>query len=438
MSKKLVLLELNEINFDYVKKYIDMGIELKGFNLLFNKGIIKTSSEEKYELLEPWIQWPSVHTGMTYNEHKIFRLGDIINFNHNQIFEKVESLGFNVGAISPMNASNRMTNATYFIPDPWTNTEADKSFLSRKLAKALNQAVNDNSSSKLTPNTIATLCISFIALVSPLRWIPLSLFALSCYKKPWRKALFLDKFLFEIHKRLFKKGNTDFTTLFLNAGAHIQHHYFFNSQAMEIQSLKNPEWYIKCEEDPFLEMIKEYDKMIQDITSLKDIEVIISTGLSQKPYDELKYYYRLKDHKEFLGIFDIPFEDISPRMTRDFLVEFKSSKEALLAKEKLEMIKVNHTIKLFEEIEIRDNELFIVLTYPNKIDNDTTISFEDNILKLKSLVTFVAIKNGEHQSKGFAYFSDGLKKYQINEEQHVSNIHNSIFSFFDDKAKQIS
>lgn len=85
-KEKLVLLELNEINFDYVERYLKMGISLKGFQSLFDHGIITTSSEEQYELLEPWIQWPSVHTGMTFKEHQVFRLGDIINFNHNQIF----------------------------------------------------------------------------------------------------------------------------------------------------------------------------------------------------------------------------------------------------------------------------------------------------------------------------------------------------------------
>ena len=41
----------------------------------YRKGIVNTKAELIYENLEPWIQWPSVHTGKTYDEHKIFRLG---------------------------------------------------------------------------------------------------------------------------------------------------------------------------------------------------------------------------------------------------------------------------------------------------------------------------------------------------------------------------
>jgi hypothetical protein len=68
---------------------------------LFEKGITDTKSETEYENLEPWVQWPSVHTGKTYGEHKVFRLGDFINSTDEQFFEQVEKAGFCIGAVSP-------------------------------------------------------------------------------------------------------------------------------------------------------------------------------------------------------------------------------------------------------------------------------------------------------------------------------------------------
>jgi len=56
-------------------------------------------------------------------------------------------------------------------------------------------------------------------------------------------------------------------------------------------TLKNPIWYIGEKEDPVLEMLKAYEDLLQDLLSLKNTEVIIATGLSQKPYEELKFYY---------------------------------------------------------------------------------------------------------------------------------------------------
>jgi hypothetical protein len=138
-KNSLIFLELNEINFDVIQHYIDSGVQLNGFEKLLRCSSIHTTAENEYELLEPWIQWPSVHTGKTFEEHQIFRLGDFINSSEDQIFEQVENLGLNVGAISPMNASNKLKNPVYFIPDPWTKTSSDKSYFSQLLTEAIVQ-----------------------------------------------------------------------------------------------------------------------------------------------------------------------------------------------------------------------------------------------------------------------------------------------------------
>ena len=89
ICKKLVFVELNEINLDIVKKY-SLKLNLKFFDNFFFNNLKKTYSEKEYNLLEPWIQWVSIHTGKTAKEHNIFRLGDIKNFNQEQIFENIE------------------------------------------------------------------------------------------------------------------------------------------------------------------------------------------------------------------------------------------------------------------------------------------------------------------------------------------------------------
>ena len=400
------------------------------FKNFFDQGIVNTSSEKEYDNLEPWIQWPSVHTGKTYSEHKVFRLGDFVNSSDEQFFEKVEKAGYVVGAISPMNASNKLKKPAYFIPDPWTQTSSDKSFMSRSITSAIVQAVNDNSKSKLTLKSKFNLIIAFILLVNPSRYISMAKYALGSLGKPWRKALFLDMLLFEIHKTLYKRKNPNFSTLFLNAGAHIQHHYFFNSPYVTSKDLTNPSWYINEEEDPFLEMLKVYDEMILDLLGIKNAELIIATGLSQNPYEKLKFYYRLKDHKSFLEKVGIKFKNVVPRMTRDFLVSFDSIEDAKAAQYKLSKILVDNKIKLFEEIDNRGKDIFVVLTYPFEITKSTVISFLDKEYILDELVTFVAIKNGEHQQKGYAYFSQGLIEFTPSEDSHVSKIHNTVLQFF--------
>lgn len=430
MKKKLILIELNEINFDVVQFYIDKGEILPGFKSIIQKGLINTIAESEYEHLEPWIQWPSVHTGKTFSDHKVFRLGDFINSTYEQFFEQVEKAGYSVGAISPMNASNKLENPAYFIPDPWTQTRSDDSYFSRIITNAIVQAVNDNSQSKLTFKTIFNLGIAFIALVRAKRFLHMAWYAIKSLGKPWKKALFLDMFLYEIHIAYFKRKRPNFSTLFLNAGAHIQHHYFFNSPFVNSKELSNPSWYISRDEDPFLEMLKVYDEMLSDLLSIKNTEVIVATGLSQKPYEKLELYYRLKDHASFLEKLGIDFEDVVPRMTRDFLISFQTIEQASIAEQQLSEITVNNKDKLFGEIDNRGKDIFIVLTYPYEITNKTFISHRGKKLLLKDLTVFVAVKNGQHQSKGFAYFSMGLSNIAPIMNSHVSSINKTVLKFF--------
>jgi hypothetical protein len=427
---KLILLELNELNFDAVSFYIKSGEYLPGFIKLIEQGVVRTEAEPEYDNLEPWVQWPSVHTGKTFDEHKVFRLGDFVNSTDEQFFEQVENAGFSVGAVSPMNASNRLQNPAYFIPDPWTKTPSDDSFFSKSITDAVVQAVNDNSQSKLTYKTIFNLGMTFTAFVKPTRYIPMLKYALNALGKPWRKALFLDMLLYEIHKTLFKRKKTNFSTLFLNAGAHIQHHYFFNSPYVDTPELKNPAWYIGKDDDPFLEMLKVYDEMLTDLLELRNTEIIVATGLSQKPYEQLKFYYRLKDHASFLKKVGVEFSDVVPRMTRDFLVSFDTEELAFRAEQQLSKILVNNEVQLFEEIDNRGKDIFVVLTYPSEITDKTMITYSGNLSQLSDLVAFVAIKNGEHQSKGFAYFSDGVSEFAPPQGSHVAKIHNTVLQFF--------
>ena len=91
---------------------------------------------------------------------------------------------------------------------------------------------------------------------------------------------------------------------------------------------------------------------------------------------------------------------------------------------------MNNELKLFEEIDNRGTDIFVILTYPSEITHETMISYSGNEVSLSDLVTFVAIKNGEHHSKGYAYFSNGISKFAPPSGSHVSKIHDSVLQFF--------
>ena len=90
---KLLVLELNEYNFDILKKYS------KKYNFKYIKKILnfhhtKTTTEDvylgnnnQYGYLDPWSQWVSIHTLTKSKKHKIKNLGDVPGLKIKQIWE---------------------------------------------------------------------------------------------------------------------------------------------------------------------------------------------------------------------------------------------------------------------------------------------------------------------------------------------------------------
>lgn len=437
--RRLILLELNEINFDIVQQYLDADkSRLPALRQLMALPGARTTAEKRYEELEPWIQWPSVHTGLRLDEHGVFRLGDMVQSSASQFFELLEERGVRVGVISAMNAVNRLRNPAYFIPDPWTKTDPDQSWWSRSLAIAISQAVNDNSEGRIAPANLLRLIVGIIRFARLNNYGEYFRLAAASRGAPWRKALFLDLFLHDLHLGLFRSARAEFSTLFLNAGAHIQHHYFFNSAPVrEAVSLRNPEWYVDRGVDPLLEMLEVYDRIVGDYLREPGIELIVATGLSQRPYDRVKFYYRLRDHATFLRLLGVRFARVFPRMTRDFLVEFNSPQEAADAESILSRVKVaGSDERFFDELDNRGSSLFVTLTYPHEIREDTEIEVGCERIRVFPHVVFVAIKNGMHQGTGFAYFTNGVSRFAPTKGAHVKEIFQSVMGFFDQYDEQ--
>ena len=404
MKSKTILLGLNELNFDYIKFYINQGL-LPNFKKIFEiQPPIETVSENDYKLLEPWVQWVTIHSGKSYKEHNIFRLGDIVNNPElSQIFEELEVEGLSVGAVSPFNAENRLKKPAFFVPDPWTKTNPSGNWIVKALYHAVHQSVNDNAKSKLNFKSMISLGLGLLLYVPFLRWSHY-MKVLFKVKKPGAKAIILDSLLADVHLTLWKKHKPDFSNLFLNSGAHIQHHYLFNSKAY-VGNIKNPEWYCPADWDPVLMMLETYDVIIGDL--LESGERIIGvTGLHQIPHEEQTFYWRPVIHKEFLIEAGLVGDfDVIPRMSRDFLIEVSSEEDALEIERHLGEFKDSVRQKVVFNVDNRGKSLFVEVVYDDDLVDGMSFDGPNgiSIQSLKSKLAFVAIKNGKHDSIGYIF-----------------------------------
>ena len=132
-NKPKIIVQFNEANFDLIEEYCK-NHDLVGFKKILKQPTkFKTTSEDTYENLEPWIQWYSFYTNMPFDQHRVFHLGDCLKNNHSNFIEDIADQDHKVGIFGSMNLkpSNKYN---IYIPDAWTESKSDGSF-SRFLPK---------------------------------------------------------------------------------------------------------------------------------------------------------------------------------------------------------------------------------------------------------------------------------------------------------------
>ena len=173
-------------------------------------------------------------------------------------------------------------------------------------------------------------------------------------------------------------------------------------------------------------MILFYDKILSEYKELNNYEVILATGLSQEPYNRVKYYYRLKNHENFFENLNINFLKIEPRMTRDFLVIFKDDDDKNNAIQKLNKLNQINKKEIFS-FEDRNNSIFVTLKLHEEIHENEQILIQDKKkILIKDHIVFVALKNGMHNSKGYFYSTFG----ESEEVNNITQIDKKIINFF--------
>ncbi|RYG39208.1 MAG: hypothetical protein EON93_00305 [Burkholderiales bacterium] len=401
----LLLIELNEINFDQIRAYSALGLLPNLTGLINEHGLSETTSEDNYEELEPWIQWVTAHTGKPLAAHGIYRLGDIVDHDLDQIWEVLERQGVRVGAISPMNASNRCTDPAFFVPDPWTRTRVSGAVGLKRLYAPISQIVNDNAAGRMTAGSALALVGGLMQYARPANYLGYLGNLWNCVgKRSWHKAMLLDRLLADVFVKQVAATRPGFASLFLNAGAHIQHHYLFNSRVYG-GPLRNPEWYVGRDEDPVLDVYALYDRVVGDVrAAFPEARVMLATGLHQDPHGSETFYWRLRDHAGFLKQVEVPFERVEPRMSRDFILFCADVKQARAAERRLNAIVAEDGRRLFA-VDNRGDSLFVELIWAQDIPEDFCCRVDNQpIAGLRGDVAFVAVKNGQHN--GIGYFLD--------------------------------
>ena len=104
---RLILIEFNELCPSLLQRFMAEGV-IPNFRRLYGRSVVYTTDAEEPEPnLEPWIQWPTVHSGIPFSEHGIFHLGGGHRLEKKCIAELLSDAGIPVGVfVAPVSLAS--------------------------------------------------------------------------------------------------------------------------------------------------------------------------------------------------------------------------------------------------------------------------------------------------------------------------------------------
>ena len=218
-SHPVILLEFNELSPVLMNRFMKAGALPHFADLHRESEVHVTECEERPPYLEPWIQWITVHSGLSYQQHKVFNLGDGKQLRERCLWDVLSDAGRKVWVCGSMNVRYDQPLNGLLLPDPWTTQiqpwpagEFDDYL--RFVQKNVVEYTNDDVPLKALDYLkfvafMATHGMSQETVMTTLRQLAGERAGRA---RKWKRAVILDKLQFDIFRWYYKKHRPDFST----------------------------------------------------------------------------------------------------------------------------------------------------------------------------------------------------------------------------------
>jgi hypothetical protein len=344
----LLLIEFNELCPTLLDRFMGQSL-LPNFRRFHDSStVFITDADEDPPNLEPWIQWPTVHSGLPYSEHRVFHLGDGRRLEHKCVAELLSDAGFAVGVCASMNLNYQRLHG-YLLSDPW-----DKDGVShpdwltpfyRILARQVQESSREEPLSLPEVFQFGTFLLRNGLTSGTVRAILAQLW--SERREPglrWRRACILDRLLYDVFRCLNRRFDVRFATLFCNSTAHFQHYYW---RHMTPEDFDAP---VPATDHPSLREAVVYGYRMMDellgriMRDYPDAVLMLCSALSQQPWtDTTKCTFRPSHFDTLLEFAGLPAHatTVKPVMAEEFHLECPDDAFAAVAEARFQELMVD-------------------------------------------------------------------------------------------------
>jgi len=403
--RRTIQIELNELSPKLIDEFIAAG-ELPNFRRLRDSSEIFITDASDETSLEPWTQWPTLHTGIPDREHGIMHLGEANRVAGRGIAHELAAAGLRVGVFGTMNMDYGQLDG-FVVPDPWNPDATPHPEGLRAFTNFVGSAVQENSANRLDKRaalpflsflvrhglTVSTAKRAIRQLVSERRDSGLK----------WRRSLVLDAISYDVFHSLVRRYNVDFATFFSNSTAHFQHYFWRNFRPNEF-AVPPPDEDHPSLADAVLDGYRNYDYFLgRFMSDFPDYRLILATALSQEPWDTTKCMYRPKNFDTLLKLLglDISRVSVAPVMAEEFLLSFADSRVAEDALTRLSQSKIGGA-PLFRVVPSDELTVKVGCTVNEWHQSQPTVTLPDGgRLPFEELFTRIhTLRSGRHHPDG--------------------------------------
>jgi hypothetical protein len=231
---KVIFAEFNELCPWLIEQWMGEGL-LPNFTRMHGQSAVFETFADVSDPanLEPWIQWYSLHTGLSFDQHKVFHLTEGATATHDDLWRIAHAAGRNVINFAAMNARPFDLPGCVYVADPW----CEDSNASPPTLNIYNRFVGANVREYSNPDARLTLAdyakfLGFMA-THGLRFGTVAALASQLIEErvkdrrlSWKRATLLDRMQMDVFRHYMRKTCPDFATFFINSTAHLQHSYW--------------------------------------------------------------------------------------------------------------------------------------------------------------------------------------------------------------------
>ena len=380
----ILVMELNELCQPIIDRMMSQG-RLPNFKRLHDESDVFTTWTDDPSL-EPWVQWPSFHTGKPQEVHGATQLDEGHKIKTRRIWDHLAEQGVESLVFGSMNGDTDRKDSVFLVPDPWSAGVEPSDEKYKDFHAFVSFYVAEHTNPNAKPTRAQTLKfvtfmlshgLSLGTIMTAVRQLTSE--KLSGSDMKWRRALILDLLLWDVFKQTWKTRKPKFSTFFANSSAFLQHRYWRHMSPEEYTVLPSDEEmkaYGSAIEDSYIHM----DFLLGQARKLigPSGRIVLATALSQEAntrYESIggKFVYRAHDFAKVFEFAGGPMpQSFEPVMTHQAWATFNTETEAAEALQKITALTSNGQAIL--DATQDENRVFFYCNFISKVESGLPIS----------------------------------------------------------------